>query len=125
MKSQTRISLHQFCDYVRVDFKIVREFAEFGLCPVIITDNDIEIETRNLQRLKKIVNLHKALGINKEGIEIILSLEEQVGDLQKEVEILQGELKKMRLHEGLEKDEKLKRRGLLIEIDDPFTTSQD
>jgi hypothetical protein len=125
MNSQTRITLRQFCDYFHVDFDLARELAEFGLYPVVINSNEIEIETRDLYKLKKIITLHQLLGINKEGIKTILSLGERICDLQKEVEILQNELKKLKLYEEIKEAETLKRRGLLIEIDGFFTTLDD
>jgi hypothetical protein len=121
MNSQTRIKLRQFCGYLRVDYDLAREFADYGLYPVVYSDDEIEIETRNLYKLKKVVSLHQALGINKEGIEVILSLGERICELQKEIELLRSETAQLKVHADREEPETLKHLGLLIEISDPFT----
>lgn len=121
MKTQTKITLRFFCEYSRFDFELAREFAEYGLYPAVFSEDEIEIETRHLDRLKKIVDLHRSLGINKEGIEVVLELEKHIADLQKKVEQLHNEIEKLKLHERLAEPETLKNLGLLIEVDDPIT----
>ena len=125
MNARTRITLRLFCEYARVDFDLAREFAEYGLYPAVFSEDDIEIETRHLYEFRKIVDLHRTLGINKEGIEVILGLRKQICDLQEEVEHLRNEIEELNLHEGIEEPETLKRLGLLIEVEDPFTIPGD
>jgi chaperone modulatory protein CbpM len=115
---QTGITLRQVCDYFRIDLELVRDFAEFGLYPTVLFEGEIGIETQNLHKLKKVISLHQALGINKEGIEAILNLGEQVAGLQKEVGLLQNEVEKLKRQAGIAEPEVLKRLGLLIEISD-------
>ena len=51
---------------------------------------------QSLERLGKIISLHKALGKNKEGIEVVLDLREKICDLQDNVECLQNEVEKLK-----------------------------
>lgn len=118
MNMKNGIPLSQVCDYFHIDLVVVRDFADFGLYPTVFSDGEIGIETQNLDRLKKIISLHKALGINKEGIEVILDLREKISGLQTEVEFLQNEVEKLKRYAGNEEPEALKNRGLLIEISD-------
>jgi uncharacterized small protein (DUF1192 family) len=118
MSARTRLTLSQVCEYFRVDIEVVRDFADFGLYPTIATDGEIGIDTENLDKLWEIISLHRALGINKEGIEVILELREKISALQDEVESLRNEVEKLKGHLGSEDPETLKRLGLLIEIGD-------
>ncbi len=118
MSIQSIISLKQICQYFRVELEIVQDFAEFGLYPTVLYNNEIGVETRHLDRLKKVISLYKALGINKEGIEVILELREKNSILQKEVEHLKYEIEKLKCHWVTEEAEILHQHNLLIEIND-------
>jgi hypothetical protein len=113
---QTRISLSQVCDHFHIDFELVRDFADFGLYPTVLFDGELGIEAQDLARLGKIISLHQSLGINKEGIDVILDLREKITALESEAELLRNEVEKLRRHFESEGTEVLRRRGLLIEI---------
>jgi len=115
---QTIITLNHICDYFHIDIEIVRDFAEFGLYPIVFFEGEPAIEIHDIDRLKKIISLHQVLGINKEGIDVVLDLREKISGLQEEVEFLQNEVEKLKRHLGSDEPEILKRRGLLIEISD-------
>jgi chaperone modulatory protein CbpM len=116
MNGQTGITLRQVCEYFHVDIGIVLDFAEYGLYPTVTYDGEIGIETRDLDRVKRILCLHQALGINKEGIEVILTLDDRIDGLQREVQALRGEVERLKRQSGAEEPEALRRIGLLIEI---------
>jgi len=118
MNKRTAITLSQVCDYYHIDIELVRAFSEFGLYPTVVIDGETGIETENLDKLEEIISLHKALGINKEGIDVILELREKISGLQEEVEFLRNEIEKMKLQAWNAEPEVLESRGLLIEISD-------
>jgi len=118
MKDKRILTLAQISDYFNIDIEIVRDFAEFGLYPTLVCDGETGIDMADLGRLWKIISLYQTLGINKEGIEIILDLREKISDLQDQVEFLQSEAERLRYDLFNEGPEALKGRGLLIEIDD-------
>ena len=118
MTDQKIITITQISDYFEVDIELIRDFADFGLYPTFVCDGETGIEMANLERLRKIISLHRTLGINKEGIEVILDLRERIADLQDQVQFLLNESEKLRYdlyHGG---PEALQERGLLIKIDD-------
>jgi hypothetical protein len=116
MKDSGVITLSLACEYFRVDPGLVRDFADFGLIPVeVIHDEDV-IEASNLDRLRKIISLHESLGINKEGIEVILGLRERISGLEEEVGALREEVARLKRFREAEEPETLRRCGLLIEI---------
>lgn len=118
MKTQTTITLRQACDHYRIDFGIIRDFAEFGLYPTVFFEGEMGIEIQYLDKLERVISLHQALGINKEGIEVVLGLREKNEALQKKVERLEYEIEKMKRHLEHDEPDMLNRLGLLIEIDD-------
>ncbi len=118
MNIQSIISLKQICQYFQIEVEIVQDFAAFGLYPTVLFNNEIWVETNHLDRLKKVISLYKALGINKEGIEVILELREKNSILQEEVERLKSEIEMFKCHWGTEESEILHQHNLLIEISD-------
>lgn len=114
---QTAMTLSQVGDYFHVDIDIVREFADFGLYPTVLVDEKLGIETSDLERLEKVISLHRALGINKEGIEAVLCLRSRISELEAEVELLRGEALRLRRRLEAEEPANLERLGLLIRID--------
>jgi len=118
MKMQSTIPLSKFCDRFHVDIEILREFADFGLYSTVSVEGEIGIDVRDLARLEKVMSLHQALGVNKEGIDVILELRQRISGLQQELELLLGEVEKLRRYSASDEPEALKVRGLLIEVED-------
>jgi len=118
MTAQTVISLGRICEYYRVDIELIRDFADFGLYSTVSLDGEIGIEERFLPRLESIISLYQALGINKEGIEVILDLRKSIAALQDEVELLRSETAALKNSARNENPESLKSLGLLIDVDD-------
>ncbi|MFA6507482.1 MAG: chaperone modulator CbpM [Treponemataceae bacterium] len=117
MSTQNQIALIEVCDYFHIDFEIVQDFADFGLYPTVLCEGEKGIEVQYLDRVKKIISLYKTLGINKEGIEVILNLQEKISGLQDEVDSLQNKVESLKRQLGINEPETLKRLGLLVEID--------
>ena len=116
MRRRRPIPLDQVCIRFRIESETVREFADFGLYPVVQEDGESAIDAEYLDRLKRIVSLHRNLGINKEGIDIILELRDRITKLQDELELRNREIARLRRRVESEEPEALERRGLLIEI---------
>ena len=114
---RTMLDLGRICDLLKVDLALVMDFADFGLCPTIVLEGRMGIEAQNLERLKSVISLHQALGINKEGIEVILELRARVAALQSEVDGLRGQVACLNRRAEGEEALELERLGLLIEID--------
>ena len=116
MKRQTMIALSEVCDFYHVDIELIRDFSEFGLYPLVVVDGEAEIEAKYLEKLDEVIGLHRALGINKEGIDVILELRERISGLQDEVESLGYEIDRLKGHARDMEPEALELSGLLVEI---------
>lgn len=117
MTTQTIITIDQICEHFHIETSIILDFIDFGLFPAISHDGETGIEAQNLDRLAEIISLHEALGINKEGIEVILNQREQIARLNDEIDRLQRAVKSLEYHLESENIETLRRRGLLIDIE--------
>jgi hypothetical protein len=117
MKAQSIITVNQIGEHFHIETSVLFEFADFGLFPAVSADGETGIEVQNLNRLAEIINLHQALGINKEGIEVILSQREQISGLKEEIERLHNTVERLERYMESDSLEGLSRSGLLIDID--------
>lgn len=117
MSSNSTLSLKQVCEHFHIEVEAVVDLSEFGLFPTILIGGVMSIEFEYLEKLRDIINLYQALGVNKEGIEVILNLRKRTLALQAEVENLHNEVAGLECHLDRDKPEALRGRGLLIEIE--------
>lgn len=97
MNKKTLISLEQICECLHVDTQIVIEFADFGLYPLVSVEGEFAIETRNFERVERVISLYQTFGINKEGIDIILELREEIANLQEQIKVLQSGTEQLKI----------------------------
>jgi len=116
MNQETIITLRQIGQHFRIDHTLIQEFAEFGLYDTIALADGAGVERPSLKRLQRVISLHQALGVNKEGIDIILDLRDQVSRLHQEIAALHQELDRLHLQAELPSAADLENQGLLIEI---------
>jgi hypothetical protein len=88
------IPLKQLADFNQVSVALITEFANFGLIEIIYAENTPCIHSHDMERCERALRLYKELGINKEGIEIILDMREKQAEMQKEINRLKHMLKK-------------------------------
>lgn len=95
MAKRTYVTVEEFCRFHHLDHNIIREFIEFGLVEVRKVENQECLPVADLARVERLTRLYRELGINKEGIDIILNLREQLIALQAEKEALQYRLQQL------------------------------
>lgn len=88
------ITLQQFADFHQVSVTLIREFADFGLIEIRQTENISCIYSDDMEKYERAIRLHKELGVNKEGIEIIIGMREKLTTMQNELNRLRHLLKK-------------------------------
>ena len=110
------ISLREVSRQLHIRIEECREFADFGLISIFMEKDESYIELQELERLKRITRLYKNLGVNKEGIEIILSMRSRIVDLQGEVDRLNRKVERLETEYIRKYLEYSKRKGLFIEI---------
>ena len=93
MKKSTLISIDIFCQQINLDSELITSLHEFGLIEVFYEKEKGYISGDDLGIVQKIISFHNDLEINKEGIEVILRLLEQINGNLTEINILKNKLK--------------------------------
>lgn len=89
-----QITIEEFADFHQVTVELIQEFADFGLIRIIHAERQVCIDINNMERCERAIRIHKDLGVNKEGVEIILDMREKHAEMQRELKWLRHQLKK-------------------------------
>jgi hypothetical protein len=79
------LKINDICELYDVEFDFIDKIIENELIPTVENDSELFIEENELPVLEKIINLHYDLGVNIEGIEVILNLLEKIDELNEEI----------------------------------------
>ncbi len=90
------ITLQQFADFHQISVTLIMEFADFGLIEIRHTESTPCIYSDDMEKCERAIRIYKELGVNKEGIEIILEMRERQAEMQKELYRLRHLLKNMK-----------------------------
>lgn len=96
MDKTTLISIDILCEQHQIDNQLLVSLQEFGLIAIVFENEKAYVAEHELAILEKIICFHNDLQINKEGIEVIFRLLEEVKARQDEITILKN---KLRLYE--------------------------
>jgi chaperone modulatory protein CbpM len=105
------IAIEEFCSHHGVQVTLVKEFADFGLVQLQEQEQKAVLPAGEIEKLERLLRLYNDLGINKEGLEIILNMRGQLLNLNSELETI-----RYRLHH-LEQEQDLRLFGRQGEID--------
>jgi hypothetical protein len=100
---------------LRVDVEVCRGFIESGLVDATVEGGGEYIPIRELDQLRRIVSLYRDLGVNREGIEIILEMRDRLVALNEELDRLKRQLDTRRSGSAQGMLKKLKKKGLYFE----------
>jgi chaperone modulatory protein CbpM len=99
MIQEKLISTDEYCIYHKIEFSFIKNLSEFGLLETVTLNEVNYIPENQLDKLERILRLHRELEINIEGIDTIDHLLRRLNDLQKEVISLKNRL---RLYEDID-----------------------
>lgn len=92
METQELIIVDVFCRECQIEINLIHDLEEFGLIETIVHQEQKYLDKNQLAYIEKIIRLHNDLNINKEGIEIILTLQEKENQLLTEINYLKNRL---------------------------------
>ena len=89
------IAIEEFCNYHGIEVTLVQEFADFGLVQVHVQDNQQFVPDTDIAELERMLRLSRDLGVNKEGIEIILNMRQELKRLRRQKQKLNYRLQQL------------------------------
>ncbi|MFT5753210.1 MAG: chaperone modulatory protein CbpM [Flavobacterium sp.] len=92
METQELIIVEVFCQEYQIEINFIHDLEEFGLIETVVQQEQRYLDKNQLVTIEKIIRLHNDLNINKEGIDIILNLQEKEKQLLEEIKALQNRL---------------------------------
>lgn len=92
MENQELIVIDVFCKEYQIETNFILDLEEFGLIQIVKQQEKKYLDKNQLVFIEKILRLHNDLNINKEGIEIILNLQEKENQLLSEINYLRKRL---------------------------------
>ncbi|WP_320814763.1 chaperone modulator CbpM [Flavobacterium sp.] len=92
METQELIIVDVFCQEYQIEINFIQDLEEFGLIQTVVHQEQKYLDKNQLVYIEKIIRLHNDLNINKEGIEIILNLQEKENQLLTEIKHLRSRL---------------------------------
>jgi chaperone modulatory protein CbpM len=95
------IAIEEFCTHHGIQVTLVREFADFGLVHLQEQEEKAFVPAEEIEKLERMIRLHSELGINKEGLEIILNMRDQLVSLNSELETIRYRLKQLEQEQDL------------------------
>ena len=116
MDTHRCIELRKVSEQFHIDFEVCRQFADFGIVTTIVVDNTLYIEPEDVPTLRQAVSLYLDLGVNKEGIDVILMMRQRIIQLQKEVERLTRRTERLEKEYFQKKVDQARKRGRFFEF---------
>jgi len=86
------IAATDICTYHEVEYAFISSLNEAGLVKLKVVKKNVYIPETELQKLEKMIRMHRELEINVAGIEAILHLLDRVEQMQEEMRLLRNRL---------------------------------
>lgn len=92
METSNLIVVDLFCKESQIEINFIHDLEAFGLIEITAQNENKYLNKNQLGTLEKIIRLHNDLKINKEGIDIILNLQDKENQLLTEINYLKNRL---------------------------------
>jgi hypothetical protein len=93
MSNQNLILIEQFSLHHGVDVTFLTALRDYGMVDFIVVEEQQYLDAVQLPVVEKIIRLHNDLDINLEGIDAIMNLQQRMGVLQQELNLLKNRLR--------------------------------
>ncbi len=93
METKYYIPLGQLCKYYQVEVSFFDELDDVGLIEIATIGEAPSLHEDAINRVEKMIRLHRELDVNAEGIDVIFNLMDKVKMLQEQLNALQERLK--------------------------------
>ena len=93
MKKEEFIEVGHLCTNHSIEISFIIELAEIDLIEIKTIDQIQYIHQNEVANVEKMIRMHHDLGINKEGIDIVLNLLNKVTELEDELNATKNRLR--------------------------------
>jgi hypothetical protein len=93
MKKEEFIEVGHLCTNHSIEISFIIELAEIDLIEIKTIDQFQYIHQNEVANVEKMIRMHHDLGINKEGIDIVLNLLNKVTELEDELNATKNRLR--------------------------------
>ena len=87
------ILVEHFCTMHEIEIEFIYTLNEYGLVDVHFKEDTGYLSIDDIKNVEKMMNFHFALGVNMEGIDIIIHLLGQINDLKQELNVAKNKLR--------------------------------
>ncbi len=94
MNIEDFIPLQEICTHYDIEVSFVNELREIGLVQINVIEEKYYVHQDQIRNIEKMIRLHHELDVNIEGIDIVFNLLQKVSDLQDELKLTKGRLKR-------------------------------
>jgi hypothetical protein len=92
METQELIIVEVFCQEYEIETNFIYDLQHFGLIETVVLKDQNYLHKNQIVILEKIIRMHHDSNINKEGIDVILSMQENEKELLSEIKYLKKRL---------------------------------
>lgn len=93
MKTESLITVDDFCVYHNIQYTFIDSLADEGLITIVRVDQLNCIPVDEIQKLERLVRLHNELEINEPGVITINNLLQKIDDMTQEMSELRLRLR--------------------------------
>ncbi|MBN2534141.1 MAG: hypothetical protein JXB88_14725 [Spirochaetales bacterium] len=116
MKEKDFFTLQEFSELCELEMDFLQDLVQFGLIKITLEGKNRGVYREELECVRLIKRLYFDLGVNKEGIEIILSMRNQIMELHKQVDDLGREVNRLNKEQNFRNIEIILEKGLMIDV---------
>ena len=118
MASTVFITIEEFSTQFGIQQELIQEFMEFGLVTVYRQQEGEYLMADDTEHVARLIRLYRDLGINKEGIDIILSMRDQLIQLHDELNKVRNKAQRLEQEREWLFFDIPRSRGLLLDHDE-------
>ena len=93
MSKENFIPINKLCKLYKVEMSFFSNLNEIGLIQITTIEQSHYVEQDKINDIEKMVRIHRDLGLNIEGIDIVFNLLQKIDDLENEIITIKNRLR--------------------------------
>ncbi len=93
MSKENFIPINKLCELYQVEMSFFSNLNESGLIQITTIEQSHYVEQDKIYDIEKMIRIHRDLGLNIEGIDIVFNLLQKIDDLENEIITIKNRLR--------------------------------